>query len=202
MEKEGLENYISLCSQFYAAYNFTKANNLAADALLIKPDEPYCISILAFSQIAINGAEEAIISSSADYLEHAIDITNTSIVDGICKGKDAAREAFRLGTIFYENLSKDIQLVCDYMSKQLSAALMDFHMQKISNPILDGKALFGKITSNERIVWNQMTEHNTEVNQMIAHYQANVRLLNSFKEVMLGDVTKNLSTLQELTKNF
>jgi len=130
----------------------------------------------------------------------AIKKTSDTIAKDVSCGDEKAIAAFDYGQDFYKSLIYNTQLVCNYVSRQQNSKLLDLQTQKISDPILDGKALFGSMTPNERIAWNRMTDHNKQVNLSIEHARANGRQLDSFKEIVLKHARKVLlcTTTQEV----
>lgn len=202
MDNQQSKHYAQNISRAICAHQFSAAYNLANQALLITPDDPYFLSRQALAWLGLNGSDADTIKSALQTVLEAIGKKNAILGESATLNPDKAYMAMLDGRSFYTSLLQDTDIVHGYLQSALSSTLLNLRGSKISDPYLDGKALFGDMTPNERIAWNRKIDYNKEIDYQILHHQNDLRDLNDFKDIVYERVSEDLTTIQKLITHY
>ncbi len=193
-----INNYAQNISRALKSYQFESAYNMATQALLIDPHDTYCISRQALAWLGCNGPNAETLKSAVLSVIEAIEKKNRALAESTALNPYEAYPVMLDGREFYNALLQDTDIVHGYLQSALSSTLLNLRGSKISDPYLDGKALFGNMTPTERIEWNRKLDYNKEIDYQILCHQNDLRDLNDFKDIIHERVNADLTDIQKL----
>lgn len=198
MDTQQLNSYAQNISRAIRSHQFSSAYNLATQALLIAPNDPYFLSRQALAWLCDCGPSADTLKSAVQTVIDAIGKENSSLAESTTLNPREAYPVMLDGREFYNALLQDTDIVHGYLQSALSSTLLSLRGSKISDPYLDGKALFGSMTPTERIEWNRKLDYNKEIDYQILRHQNDLRDLNDFKDIIYERVNTDLSDIQKL----
>lgn len=198
MDTQQLNSHTQNIARAIRSHQFNTAYNLANQTLLVAPDDPYLLSRQALAWLGLNGPDATTLKSAVETVLEAIGKQNVRLAEATVIAPQEAYPIMLAGKEFFNSLLQDTDIVHEHLQSALSHTLLNLRGSKISDPYLDGKALFGDMTPNERIAWNRKIDYNKEIDYQILCRQNDLRDLNDFKSIIYDRVNEDLASIQKL----